>query len=83
MDDLDLLIELHRDAKRQGPGGVDETRLSAKLSGLGGSEGMKIADIGCGTGASTLVLARVSEPAQSADIGLGFVLRRRRFVRPY
>ena len=31
-----------------------------------------MAGIGCGTGASTLVLARVSEPAQSADIGLGF-----------
>lgn len=57
MDNLDLLIDLHRDAKRQGPGGNDETRLSVMLSGLSGSQGLKIADIGCGTGASTLVLA--------------------------
>lgn len=58
MDDLDLLIDLHRDGDRQGPGGPDETRLAITLSGLGGERGLKIADIGCGSGASTLVLAR-------------------------
>lgn len=57
MNDLDLLVDLHRDAKRQGPGGDDETRLAITLSGLGAGKGLKIADIGCGTGASTLVLA--------------------------
>lgn len=58
MEDLDLLVDLHRDGKRQGPGGDDETRLSITLSGLRGAKGLKIADIGCGTGASTLVLAQ-------------------------
>lgn len=58
MENLDLLIDLHRDGKRQGPGGDDETRLSITLSGLRGAQGLKIADIGCGTGAATLVLAR-------------------------
>ncbi|MEO1017255.1 MAG: class I SAM-dependent methyltransferase [Pseudomonadota bacterium] len=58
MDDLDLLIDLHRDAKRQGPGGNNETRFAITLSGLTGGQGLKIADIGCGTGASTLVLAQ-------------------------
>jgi len=58
LDELSLLVELHRDGKRQGPGGDDETRLAITLSGLSGSEGLKIADIGCGTGASTLVLAK-------------------------
>ncbi|MDJ0861706.1 MAG: class I SAM-dependent methyltransferase [Gammaproteobacteria bacterium] len=58
MDDLALLIDLHRDGKRQGPGGDDETRLAITLSGLSAGKGLKIADIGCGTGASTLVLAR-------------------------
>ena len=57
MDDLDLLIDLHRDGNRQGPGGVHETRLSITLSGLSGAQGLRIADIGCGIGASTLVLA--------------------------
>jgi SAM-dependent methyltransferase len=57
VDNLDLLIDLHRDARRQGPGGCDETRLSITLSGLSQARDLKIADIGCGTGASTLVLA--------------------------
>lgn len=58
MNDFQLLIDLHRDAARQGPGGDDETRLSITLSGLRDRQGLKIADIGCGTGASTLILAR-------------------------
>ena len=58
MDDLQLLIDLHKDGPRQGPGGDDETRLAVALSGLKGTANLKIADIGCGTGASTLVLAR-------------------------
>lgn len=58
MDDLSLIIDLHRDGQRQGPGGDDETRLAIGLAGLGGSKGLKIADIGCGSGASTRVLAQ-------------------------
>ncbi|MEE4293589.1 MAG: class I SAM-dependent methyltransferase [Xanthomonadales bacterium] len=57
MDELQLLIDLHRDGVRQGPGGDRETRLSITLSGLKKKQGLKVADIGCGTGASTLVLA--------------------------
>ena len=58
MDDLQLLIDLHQEGLRQGPGGDDETRLAIALSGLKGAANLAIADIGCGTGASTLVLAR-------------------------
>lgn len=58
MDDLALLFDLHGDGDRQGPGGDEETLLALTLSGLRGERGLKIADIGCGTGASTLVLAR-------------------------
>ncbi|MGE0385417.1 MAG: class I SAM-dependent methyltransferase [Gammaproteobacteria bacterium] len=58
MDDLGRLVDLHRDAVRLGPGGDDETRLAIALSGLRSASGGEIADIGCGTGASTLVLAR-------------------------
>ncbi|WP_405227901.1 class I SAM-dependent methyltransferase [Lentisalinibacter sediminis] len=57
MDDLQLLIDLHKDGQRQGPGGDAETRLAVALSGLKGSKDLRIADIGCGTGASTLLLA--------------------------
>ena len=58
-EELDLLIDLHRDGVRQGPGGEEETRLAIALSGLSGAPSLRIADIGCGTGAATLVLARV------------------------
>jgi len=57
MDELRMLVDLHRTADRLGPGGDAETRLAIDLSGLRGRHGLRIADIGCGTGASTLVLA--------------------------
>ena len=58
MDDFELLVDLHRDGARQGPGGDSETRQAIALSGLAEKKGLTIADIGCGSGASTLVLAR-------------------------
>lgn len=58
MDEIELLIDLHRDGPRQGPGGDEQTRLAIRLSGLTGLSGLRIADIGCGTGAATRVLAR-------------------------
>jgi SAM-dependent methyltransferase len=57
VDDFELLIDLHLTADRQGPGGAAETRRAIELSGLAQQRGLKMADIGCGTGASTLVLA--------------------------
>lgn len=64
--DLALLIDLHRYGKRQGPGGDDATRLAITLSGLRTGQGLKIADIGCGTGASTLVLAKELDASVTA-----------------
>jgi SAM-dependent methyltransferase len=66
LDELSLLVDLHRDGKRQGPGGDDETRLAITLSRLSGRKGLKIADIGCGTGASTLVLAKALDASVTA-----------------
>ena len=59
MDDtqLQLLMDFHRRATRQGPGGEAETRRAMELAGLDRSRPLKIADIGCGTGASTILLA--------------------------
>jgi len=66
LDDLSLLVDLHREGQRQGPGGDDETRLAITLSGLSGRTDLKIADIGCGTGASTLVLAKALDASVTA-----------------
>lgn len=64
MDPTDLLIDLHRRQHRQGPGSDEATALALALSGLETGRELKIADIGCGTGASTLALAS----ALDADI---------------
>ena len=60
MDDLqmELLIDLHRSNFRQGPGGEIQTKQALMLAGLDKSRPLKIADIGCGTGASTIQLAK-------------------------
>lgn len=57
MHDLELLMDLYQGTPRQGPGGDAETKLAMTLAGLDGSRPLEIADIGCGTGASTLLLA--------------------------
>jgi len=54
-----LLIDLHKSANRQGPGGDAETEKALSLAMIDRSTPLKIADIGCGTGASTLLLARL------------------------
>jgi ubiquinone/menaquinone biosynthesis C-methylase UbiE len=54
---LALLVDLHKYQKRQGPGGKAETLKAMALANLQKSEPLRIADIGCGTGASTLQLA--------------------------
>jgi ubiquinone/menaquinone biosynthesis C-methylase UbiE len=53
----DLLIDLHKANKRQGPGGDEQTKQALQLSGLDRVTPLLIADVGCGTGASTLTLA--------------------------
>jgi SAM-dependent methyltransferase len=55
--DPSLLIDLQLEVSRQGPGGAEETRLAMRLAGILGSDDLTIADLGCGTGASTRVLA--------------------------
>ncbi len=52
-----LMVDLHRDGWRQGPGSEDETLRALELTRLDRSAALRVADIGCGTGASTVVLA--------------------------
>ncbi len=57
MDYLSLVLDLYKHQKRQGPGGKEQTNKAMMLANLSKSEPLRIADIGCGTGASALQLA--------------------------
>jgi ubiquinone/menaquinone biosynthesis C-methylase UbiE len=59
VEDFQLLIDLHKDGDRQGPGGDAETEKALDLAMIDRSAALKIADIGCGAGAPTLLLARL------------------------
>lgn len=58
VDEFQLLIDLHKGANRQGPGGDAETEKAIDLACIDRNAPLKIADIGCGTGSSSLILAR-------------------------
>ncbi|MDF1568784.1 MAG: hypothetical protein RQ801_12930 [Spirochaetaceae bacterium] len=53
MDEYRLLIDLHKQGRRQGPGGDTETEQAFNLAAVDRKSPLKAADIGCGTGAST------------------------------
>ncbi len=57
MDDIQILVDLHTPNPRLGPGSDEHTRRALELSGLLGRTDLEVADLGCGTGASALVLA--------------------------
>ena len=58
MNELDLIADLHLRNPRQGPGGDTETLQALQLAGLiDADSSLRVADIGCGTGAGTLLLA--------------------------
>ena len=59
MEEYQLLIDLHKRAKRQGPGEDAETEKAIDLAMLDPSASLRIADIGCGTGSSAMLLARL------------------------
>jgi SAM-dependent methyltransferase len=58
VDDLARIVDLHLRAQRQGPGGDAEARLAIDLARLDPEAPLVAADLGCGTGAATLLLAR-------------------------
>lgn len=58
MTELDLIIDLHKNSERQGPGSVKETLKALECLSLSSDRKYKIADIGCGSGGQTITLAQ-------------------------
>lgn len=59
MEDLSLMIDLHKRQQRQGPGSFETTARAVELAGLRDAGPLRIADIGCGTGAASVQLAQM------------------------
>ncbi|EJX09875.1 type 11 methyltransferase [gut metagenome] len=58
MNEMELMMHLHRNNKRQGPGSEESTNLAITLANIDKEKVFRIADIGCGTGAQTISLAK-------------------------
>ncbi len=81
MENLDLLIDLHQYGDRQGPGGDSETIRAMRLASLDESQSLRVADLGCGTGASALCLAtRLNAEVIAVDLVPEFIERLQRKV---
>lgn len=65
-----LMVDLHRDGARQGPGSDRSTLRALELTQLDPGADLRVADIGCGTGASTQVLASALQNAHITAVDL-------------
>ena len=58
MTELELIIDLHKNSERQGPGSIKETLKALDFMNLPKGRKLKVADIGCGSGGQTITLAQ-------------------------
>jgi SAM-dependent methyltransferase len=56
--EIELIIDLHKDSDRQGPGSENDTLKALGLLNLPTDQKLKVADIGCGSGGQTILLAK-------------------------
>jgi ubiquinone/menaquinone biosynthesis C-methylase UbiE len=56
--ELELIIDLHKNSERQGPGSEADTLRALDLLNFSTDQKLKVADIGCGTGGQTIALAK-------------------------
>lgn len=65
-----LMVDLHRGGLRQGPGSDEDTLRALDLTEFDKTAEPRVIDIGCGTGASTLVLAKALPKATFVAVDL-------------
>jgi SAM-dependent methyltransferase len=58
MTELELIIDLHKNSERQGPGSEKETLKALEFMNLQNDKKIKVVDIGCGSGGQTITLAQ-------------------------
>ncbi len=73
---MELLIDFHIDAERQGPGSDEDTLKALNFIDINPDTLLKIADIGCGSGSQTLLLAKnLNGKITAVDIFPEFLLK--------
>lgn len=70
MNEREIIAKYYTGLQRLGPGSEEDTLRAFELTGLKENEALKVADIGCGTGASTLALARRLRNSQITAVDL-------------
>jgi ubiquinone/menaquinone biosynthesis C-methylase UbiE len=84
MNEIELIIDLHKDAERQGPGSEEDTLTALKLLNLQMDRPVQIADIGCGTGGQTMTLAKnLNAHITAIDVLPGFLRKLNEKARQY
>ena len=58
MTEIELIVDFYKDTERQGPGSSFETVKALSFININKDHKLKIADIGCGSGAQTITLAQ-------------------------
>lgn len=58
MTELELVIDLHKNSERQGPGSEKDTLKALRFMNLPTAQYLKVADIGCGSGGQTITIAK-------------------------
>ena len=58
MTELELIIDLHKNSERQGPGSENDTLKALSFMDFPTDKSLKVADIGCGSGGQTITLAQ-------------------------
>jgi len=57
MSELELIIDLHKNSERQGPGSPEATKRALSFISFESDQHLNVADLGCGTGGQTITLA--------------------------
>jgi cyclopropane fatty-acyl-phospholipid synthase-like methyltransferase len=58
MTEIELIVDLHMNGERQGPGSEEETLKALGFIDIPENRQLNIADLGCGTGSHTMTLAQ-------------------------
>lgn len=74
MTELELIIDLHKNSERQGPGSEKDTLKALEFLNLTFEQNLKVADIGSGSGGQTISLAKnLNGQITAVDLFPGFL----------